>query len=119
MFSEKLSQLEKATESLTDLKLEVRRNFRGMKFMPIMTKENKLQVERRVVEVLGELCGKYHQVAKMGDVEKDWLLSVGVNVERSEFHDAAGLNDDYPVGRGVFIEDAKEFIVLVNFEDHI
>ena len=34
-------------------------------------------------------------------------------------HDAAGINDDYPVGRGVFIEDTQEFVVLVNFEDHI
>jgi protein-arginine kinase len=34
-------------------------------------------------------------------------------------HDAAGINDDYPTGRGVFIEEAKEFVVLINFEDHI
>lgn len=34
-------------------------------------------------------------------------------------HDAAGINDDYPVGRGVFIEEHRNFIVKVNFEDHI
>lgn len=34
-------------------------------------------------------------------------------------HDAAGINDDWPVGRGVFINDAKTFVVLVNFEDHL
>jgi len=47
------------------------------------------------------------------------LSEIGVEVERTELHDAAGINDDYPVGRGVFIEDTKEFVVLVNFEDHI
>ena len=40
-------------------------------------------------------------------------------MERTALHDAAGINDDYPVGRGVFIEDSHEFVVLVNFEDHI
>jgi len=29
------------------------------------------------------------------------------------------LNDDWPIGRGVFIHDKKQFVVLVNFEDHI
>ena len=42
-----------------------------------------------------------------------------MNVDRTVLHDAAGINDDFPVGRGVFIEDTKEFVVLVNFEDHI
>lgn len=42
-----------------------------------------------------------------------------MQVSRNPLHDAAGINDDYPVGRGVFIEESKEFIVLVNFEDHI
>lgn len=34
-------------------------------------------------------------------------------------HDAGGLNDDFPVGRGIFIQDQKDFVVLVNFEEHI
>jgi len=42
-----------------------------------------------------------------------------VSVERDAEHDAAGINDDWPVGRGVFIHDKKSFVVLVNFEDHI
>ena len=34
-------------------------------------------------------------------------------------HDASGINDDWPAGRGIFIDDNHEFVVLVNFEDHI
>lgn len=34
-------------------------------------------------------------------------------------HDAGGINDDFPVGRGIFIQDQKDFVVLVNFEEHI
>lgn len=42
-----------------------------------------------------------------------------MSVERSSSHDAAGINDDWPVGRGVFIDDNFNFALLVNFEDHI
>ena len=65
------------------------------------------------------MCGTYHQVSKIEEKEKSLLMKYGINVERSDIHDAAGINDDYPVGRGVFIEEQNEFVVLVNFEDHI
>ena len=55
------------------MQISMRRNFRGMPFSPLMTKEAKLQIERRVVEVLGELCGQYHQVARLDDKEKNTL----------------------------------------------
>lgn len=44
---------------------------------------------------------------------------MGVSIEKLAEHDAAGINDDWPVGRGVFIHDQKSFVVLVNFEDHL
>ena len=40
-------------------------------------------------------------------------------MRRNKEHDAAGINDDWPVGRGVFISDDKDFFVFVNFEDHL
>jgi hypothetical protein len=55
----------------------------------------------------------------LGQAETNWLKSLGIDLGRTTFHDAAGLNDDFPVGRGVFIDDNHEFIVLVNFEDHM
>ena len=33
--------------------------------------------------------------------------------------EAGGVNDDWPVGRGIFIQDDKDFIVQVNYEDHL
>ena len=44
---------------------------------------------------------------------------MGVPIERNPEHDAGGLNDDWPMGRGIFIHDKKQFVVLVNFEDHL
>ena len=40
-------------------------------------------------------------------------------LKKNKDHDAAGINDDWPVGRGVFISDDRDFFVLVNFEDHL
>jgi len=85
-----------------------------------MTKEARLQVERKVVEVLGDLFGNYYQISKLNNTEKEWLNSIGIDPDnKNKDHDAGGVNDDWPVGRGVFIQDNKEFIVMVNFEDHL
>lgn len=44
---------------------------------------------------------------------------MNISLERDPLHEAAGINDDYPVGRGIFVNDSKTFFVLVNFEDHL
>lgn len=44
---------------------------------------------------------------------------MGINIGKTPLLDAAGVNDDFPLGRGVFIDDNREFVVLVNFEDHV
>jgi len=64
-YDEKLEAIQSIAEKAQDMQITMRRNFRGMPFSPLMTKEAKLQIERRVVEVLGELCGQYHQVARL------------------------------------------------------
>lgn len=85
-----------------------------------MTREAKLQIERKVVEVLGELYGQYQQLSKIDENLKDWVNNkLGISLEKEPVHDAAGINDDWPVGRGIFVNDQKSFIVLVNFEDHL
>lgn len=92
-------------EKVPRFRLSVRRNFRSTAFTPLMTREAKLQVERKVVEVLGELYGTYVAVSRLEDLDRQWLASVGVPVTREAEHDAAGINDDWPLGRGVFIHD--------------
>ena len=36
-----------------------------MPFTPLMTRENKLQVEKKVVEVVGEVYGKYYPIQEV------------------------------------------------------
>lgn len=56
-FTEKLDQMQLALDKIKHFKVTVRRNFKGTPFTPLMTREAKLQIERKVVEVLGELYG--------------------------------------------------------------
>ena len=109
-----------SADKVSDYRLEASRNFRGTPFTPIMTKEAKLKVERKCIETLGDLYGTYHQIHKLSEENKELLISLGVDpTNKNEEFDAGGVNDDWPVGRGVFIQDSKKFLVLVNFEQHI
>ena len=66
------------------------------------------------------MYGTYTQIQKLDDKDVKWLKSVGIDAKnRNQEHDAAGINDDWPVGRGIFIQDKKDFVVLVNFEEHL
>lgn len=70
-----------------------------------MSKESKLQIEKKVIEVIGELYGNYTPINKLEPIDADWLESIEINLQRDPVHDAAGINDDYPLGRGVFIDE--------------
>lgn len=95
-----------SVKRISDFKFEVSRNFRGIPFTPIMTKEAKLQIERKCIEILGDLYGTYQQINKLSEENITWLQSVGIDPNnKNEELDAAGINDDWPVGRGIFIQD--------------
>ena len=69
--------------------------------------------------MLGELYGSYTQLNRLEDKDKQWLAQAGIGLDREPEHDAAGINDDWPIGRGVFIHDKRQFVVKVNFEEHL
>ena len=64
-FNEKLQIMNEAMDKIKHFKISARRNFKGTAFTPLMTRESKLQIERKVVEVLGELYGQYTQLVRL------------------------------------------------------
>lgn len=54
-----IAAIEDELQKVQKFKLSVRRNFSSAPFSPLMNKECKFKIERKVVEVLGELYGKY------------------------------------------------------------
>lgn len=114
-----LQKLSKLKEKVSFVKVSARRNFKDYPFTPMMSTQSKFQIEKKIVETLGEIYGQYHQLAKIDDETKTWLNSMGIDISKQRSHDAAGINEDWPNGRGVFIDEQKAFVILVNFEDHI
>ena len=60
LIDDQLNHMKNCINKISDFQFEVDRNFKGTPFTPLMTKEAKLQVERKVVEVLGQLYGSYN-----------------------------------------------------------
>ncbi|CAI2364223.1 unnamed protein product [Moneuplotes crassus] len=109
----------KIKNKLSFIKVSARRNFKDYPFTPMMSTQIKVQVEKKIVETLGEVYDHYHQLAKIDEKTSNWLNSVGIDISKQTSHSNAGINEDWPNGRGVFIDDNKAFVILVNFEDHV
>lgn len=59
IIDEQINEMKTSIAKISDFQIDVSRNFTKTPFSPLMTKEAKLQVERKVVEVLGDLYGSY------------------------------------------------------------
>jgi protein-arginine kinase len=113
------NRIKNQANKIQRIEISARRNFKEIAFAPLINKEMKLTVEKKAVEILGDLFGTYTQLNKVEDDVKSFLNENGISVEKNPDHDEAGFNEDWPLGRGVFIDDDKSFVVLVNFEDHL
>ena len=68
----------------------------------------------------GELAGKYYSLASLTDEEKKQLIADHfLFKEGDRFLEAAGLNKEWPDGRGIFHNNDKTFLVWVNEEDQL
>jgi arginine kinase len=59
IIDQQINEMASSISKIADFQIDVSRNFSRTPFAPLMTKEAKLQVERKVVEVLGDLYGSY------------------------------------------------------------
>ncbi len=67
----------------------------------------------------GELAGVYRPMAELANSGRaragdDHFFEYG-----DRFDDAAGFNRHWPIGRGVFVNEARSFFAWVNEEDHL
>ena len=110
---ESFNNLKETMNKITSFKIDIGRNFRGTPFTPNMTKEAKLQVERKIVdEMMGNMFGNYYQLHKLDQKDKDWLKSKGIDVTNTNMELKAGsVFEDWPVGRGVFINDSRTYVI--------
>lgn len=105
-------------------RIRVARNLSALPLGPAISARQRKIVERLVVVALnklqGKLAGTYYPLQGMTEavrlklVEDHFLFKAG-----DRFLEAAGLNRDWPGGRGFFHNDEKTFLVWINEEDQL
>lgn len=115
---------EEEKSMILSTRIRVGRNLAAFPLGPGITKEQRDQVENYVVTALnkfdGELRGRYYSLGAMSDADRQQLIDDHfLFKEGDRFLQAAGLNREWPAGRGIFHNDAKTFLVWVNEEDQL
>lgn len=105
-------------------RIRVGRNLTGFPLGPLISKKERNEVEdcvsRAVLNFTGELSGDYYSLKAMASDEKKRLVKEHLLFKEGDrFLDAAGLNRDWPDGRGIFFNKTRSFLVWVNEEDQL
>jgi creatine kinase/arginine kinase len=105
-------------------RIRVGRNIANLPLGPAITKDQRDQVEYQATQALntleGSLKGTYYPLDGMSEevsqklIEDHFLFKAG-----DRFLEAAGLNREWPKGRGIYHNDEKTFLVWVNEEDQL
>jgi protein-arginine kinase len=105
-------------------RIRVARNLKLFPFTPHITLFQRKKVESRIKSVLadlkGEFKGRYISLEKLCEQERQTLLKQKQIFKIGDrFQDAAGINSDFPKGRGIFHSNDNRFMVWINEEDHL
>merc|ERR1712111_227079 len=105
-------------------RIRVGRNIDGFGLSPGITKQQRIDVEKLMSNALtkltGDLAGKYYPLTGMEESVRQQLVDdhfLFVSGDRNLT--VAGMERDWPEGRGIFHNDAKTFLLWVNEEDQM
>jgi creatine kinase/arginine kinase len=105
-------------------RIRVGRNIKDFPLGPAISDAQRDQIEKDVSEVLnsfnGKLAGKYYPLNNLTQEDKQSLIEDHFLFKAGDrFLDAAGLNRNWPNGRGIFHNNEKTFLVWINEEDQL
>merc|ERR1719278_237510 len=105
-------------------RIRVGRSIEGFGLSPGITKEQRLGVETLMKsafgKLTGELAGKYSPLLGMDETDRLKLVDdhfLFISGDKNLI--AAGMERDWPEGRGIFHNTAKTFLTWVNEEDQL
>merc|ERR1712002_1040770 len=105
-------------------RIRVGRSIDGFGLSPGITKEQRLGVETLMKsafgKLTGELAGKYYPLLGMDEADRLKLVDdhfLFISGDKNLI--AAGMERDWPEGRGIFHNTAKTFLTWVNEEDQL
>lgn len=103
-------------------RIRVARNLKNYSFPPNLPLSHRKALEEKIIRALGllksDLAGEYRSLADMGRNKRPEDKGI-VFTKGDRFQDAAGINSDFPEGRGVFSSLDRRLMVWVNEEDHL
>jgi len=105
-------------------RIRVGRNLKDFPLGPAIERQSRLIAEKMISNALfsleGELKGNYYPLLGMSEeVQTQLIEDHFLFKEGDRFLEAAGLNHDWPEGRGIYHNDEKTFLVWVNEEDQL
>ena len=105
-------------------RIRVGRNIKDMPLGPAITDAQRKKVESDVSLALsklkGDLKGRYYPLKGMSEDDAQTLIKDHFLFKAGDrFLEAAGLNRDWPNGRGIYHNDDKTFLVWINEEDQL
>jgi len=109
---------------IVSTRVRVGRSHDSYGFPPVLSKEDRENMEKKTVEALntltGDLKGTYYPLLGMKPETQKQLTEDHFLFNDSDrfLRDASGY-DDWPTGRGIFHTPDKKFLVWVNEEDHL
>jgi len=109
---------------IVSTRIRVGRNVDNMPLGPAITREQRNKVEKDVSEALqamsGNLAGTYYPLNGMSEEVSAALIADHFLFKAGDrFLESAGLNRDWPEGRGIYHNDEKTFLVWINEEDQL
>merc|ERR1712062_733509 len=112
------------TAPVHSTRIRVGRNIDGFGLSPGITKQQRIDVEKLMSSALskltGDLAGKYYSLTGMDEAVRQQLVYdhfLFISGDRNLT--VAGMERDWPEGRGIFHNAAKTFLLWVNEEDQM
>lgn len=105
-------------------RIRVGRNVASMPLGPAIKREQRRTIESLVADSLlcleGDLSGTYYPLEGMEkNIQRQLIADHFLFKAGDRFLEAAGLNRDWPEGRGIYHNKDKTFLVWVNEEDQL
>ncbi len=109
-------------DRIVSTRIRVGRNLTDFPLGTNVSKSQRLEVENKIKDALDNLTcqGKYYSLESMSENDRAKLIKDHfLFKEGDRFLEEAGLNRDWPSGRGIYHNEDKTFLVWVNEEDQL
>lgn len=119
-----LPESDSAKRYIRSTRVRVARNLKGFRFAAHLGLKERLTLEKTIVDALltlgGEFQGEYYSLGQLDSQQQTFLQAGNLLFPKGDrFQQAAGINTDFPAGRGIFVTNDGRLRVWINEEDHL